>query len=381
MIKRRRFTKQVALATSLGVCSIAGCSQNDSGSGNGGGGSGAAEIDYEGPIPDEIIRNAQEAGGTATIVGGTGESNLADMTGGLAEQFSFGSAEYSQLSDSNITSRLTSERETDNVSIDGLFSGGLGAQTTLVNQTDTLRQIPDSLVGMFEEVGYPENGYGDFYYPNHTFPIVLYYNTDRISEDELPDSYLGMTQDRFDGEVVTESPTTLGGMDAFFATLRETWGDDQFEQWAEGLIENNLQETDSGGQAYTEVANGNNILGFGLIDDLIRARRNDTDPGVDIAWSMMNPHGVELQFPGGLVAESPNPEMAELFAAYAASPEGQRIMADWGIPPVLTEIKQEVFSSIIPSDYGFETGVFNVDDYYDQTQEYADYYEELGFGI
>lgn len=390
MESRRNFTKKAALAASIGVSAIAGCSGggsegSDSGGSSGESGSGDSdsgeteEISYDGPLPTEIVENAQ-GDGAATIYGATGSSQAKEMMEAFGEAISFADAEYVQMGDSGIASRLTSELQSDNVTADATISSGRGALATLQNQSDSIRPNPEYLNDFFEELEYPENGYGEYYYPFNVFPIVTYYNKDRMSEDELPDSYLGMTEDRFDGEIVFESPAVMGGMDAFWATLHAEWGEEQFEEWAQGLLDNNVQLTESGGTAYAELANGNNMLGFGLIDDLVRARQ-DGEPNADIAWDMMNPHATELVFPGVLVNESPNPGMGELFAAYAASREGQEIVASWGAFPAHPEVKQEAFPDLLPDDFSFETGVFNVDNYYENTEEWREYYEELGYGL
>ena len=383
MVSRRTFTKQASLAATVGVSSIAGClgggGSEESGGSIESGGSEATEMAYDGPIPTDIVENAQ-GDDAATVYGATGSSQAQEMMEAFGEAISFAGAEYVQMGDSGIASRLTSELQTGNVTADATISSGRGALATLQTESDAIRQNPDYLNDFFDELGYPEESYGDYYYPFNVFPIVTYYNKNRISEDELPDSYLGMTEDRFDGEIVSESPAVMGGMDAFWATLHAEWGESKFEEWAQGLLDNNIQLTASGGTAYAELANGNNMIGFGLIDDLVRARQ-DGEPNADIAWEMMNPHATELLFPGVLVNESPNPGMGELFAAYAASREGQEIIASWGAFPALPEVKQEAFPDLLPDDYSFESGVFNVDNYYQDTQEWREYYEELGFGL
>jgi len=249
MSSRRNFTKTVALAATLGVSSIAGCAGDTDSASDSGGSSGSEteQISYDGPIPTEIIENAQGDGG-ATVYGATGSSQVVEMIDGMKEAVSFAEGDYVQLGDSGIASRLTSELRSDNVTADALFSTGMGATITLSEETDTLRQTPDYLREMFDDLGYPEEAYGDYFTPANVFPIVTYYNTNRMSEEELPDSYLGMTEDRFDGEIVMETPAVPGGNDAFFATLEEEWGTAQFEEWVQGLFDNNLQETDSGGR-------------------------------------------------------------------------------------------------------------------------------------
>lgn len=379
MSSRREFNKKAALAAAIGVSSIAGCAGDESES-SGDSESGETEaISYDGSIPDQIVENAQ-GDDAATIYGATGSSQAVELMDAFDEAISFAGAEYVQLGDSGIASRLTSELRSNNVTADGTISSGRGALATLQSESDAIRANPEYLLDFFDEMGYPESGYGEFYYPFNVFPIVTYYNTDRISEEELPDSYLGMTEDRFDGEIVTETPAIMGGMDAFWATLHAEWGEDQFEEWAQGLLDNNIQLTDSGGTAYAELANGNNMIGFGLIDDLVRERQ-DGNPSADIAWDMMNPHATELVFPGVLVNESPNPAMGELFAAYCATREGQELIASWGAFPALPEVKQEAFPDLLPDDYSFETGVFNVDNYYENTGMWREYYEELGYGL
>jgi ABC-type Fe3+ transport system substrate-binding protein len=333
-----------------------------------------------GAIPAEMIAAAKEEG-SPTVYGAAPTEDGKYWVEDLDERFSVSGVSYNQMGEPDIWSRITSEFQAGSVAADAALGGGLGGITTVFQNTDALRPIPDNVIDVIEEVGYPESAYGEYYAPGYALPIVTYYNTDMMSESELPESYLGLTEDRFANELSMESPVTLGGTDAFFATLQKELGKSTFEEWAQGLLDNDILLTTSGGAAFNPIANGEKMMGFGLINDLISARQRGEDLPVDIAWKTMNPLAVEVQFPQALTGDAPKPNAGELWMAHGVTPEGQRSVAEWGSFPVKPEIKQEAFPNLLPDGFEFKAAAFNVEDYWSSAEEWQTYFEELGFDV
>ena len=94
MSSRRNFAKKAALAATVGVSSLAGCTGgSESGSDSeGSGDGGSTEISYDGPIPTDIVEGAQ-GDDAATIYGATGSSQAVEMMDAFGEITSFAGAE------------------------------------------------------------------------------------------------------------------------------------------------------------------------------------------------------------------------------------------------------------------------------------------------
>src|SRR5918994_6691102 len=65
---------------------------------------------------------------------------------------------------------------------------------------------------------------------------VIAYNTDELSEDEVPDSVLDLTDSKWKGKI--GFPPTNASFQAFVTTLRLTAGEERTREWLEGLKAN-----------------------------------------------------------------------------------------------------------------------------------------------
>lgn len=157
---------------------------------------------------------------------------------------------------------------------------------------------------------------------------VVAYNTERISEEELPESILDFTDPEWEGRIGW--PPTNGSFQAFVTALRVTQGEDGARQWLEGIQANDPQVYENNIATIEGVAAGEVDVGFVNHYYLFRFLeeqgedfpvRNYYLKGGDVG-SLVNVAGV------GVLKTAPDPEQAQQFANFLVSEKAQQYFAD-----------------------------------------------------
>lgn len=200
-------------------------------------------------------------------------------------------------------------------------AGALGA----VAQEGRLRQLPEEILNRVEErFRDPE---GEWVGISGRARVVAY-NTEQLSEEELPASILGFTDPQWRGDIGW-APTN-GSFQAFVTALRITEGEDVAREWLEGIQINNPRVYENNVAILEGVASGEVDVGFVNHYYLFRAleeqgedfpARNyylqNGDPG-----ALVNVAGV------GILTTADNPEEAQQFVEFLLSEEAQQYFAD-----------------------------------------------------
>jgi len=108
---------------------------------------------------------------------------------------------------------------------------------------------------------------------------VLVYNTDAISESELPDSVLDVTAEEYRGRIGV-APAN-GSFQDFVSVLRDEVGDDGALEWLEGLVAIDAQ-TYANNTAIVEAV-GRGEIDIGLVNHYYNERVLDEDPDASSA--------------------------------------------------------------------------------------------------
>ena len=108
---------------------------------------------------------------------------------------------------------------------------------------------------------------------------VLAYNTDTLSEDEVPDSVLDLTDPQWSGRIGW-APTN-GSFQAFVTALRITEGEDAARDWLEGIIANDPVAFENNTGLVEGVSRGEADLGLTNHYYLFRFLAEDPDFNVD----------------------------------------------------------------------------------------------------
>jgi iron(III) transport system substrate-binding protein len=150
---------------------------------------------------------------------------------------------------------------------------------------------------------------------------VISYNTDTMSEDEVPDSVLDLTDPDWSGRVGW-APTN-GSFQAFVTALRVTEGEDVARDWLEGMIANDVQVFENNASQVEAVGRGE--VDLALVNHYYLARFTAEDPDFPVAnkflpgdiGGLVNVAGV------GVLEATDQPSAAEQLVEYLLSDEVQ----------------------------------------------------------
>jgi iron(III) transport system substrate-binding protein len=150
---------------------------------------------------------------------------------------------------------------------------------------------------------------------------VLSYNTDTLTEDEVPDSVFDLTDPEWEGRV-SWAPTN-GSFQAFVTAMRVTEGDDVARDWLEGMIANDVQVFENNASQVEAVGRGE--VDVALVNHYYLARFTAEDPDYPVEnkflpgdiGGLVNVAGV------GILESTDQPSAAEEFVRYLLSQETQ----------------------------------------------------------
>jgi iron(III) transport system substrate-binding protein len=150
---------------------------------------------------------------------------------------------------------------------------------------------------------------------------VLAYNTDTMTEDEVPDSILDLTDPEWSGRV-SWAPTN-GSFQSFVTALRVTEGEDAARDWLEGMIANDVQVFENNASQVEAVGRGE--VDIAIVNHYYLARFTAEDPDFPVAnkylpgdiGGLVNVAGV------GVLEATDQPSAAEQFVEYLLSDEVQ----------------------------------------------------------
>lgn len=156
---------------------------------------------------------------------------------------------------------------------------------------------------------------------------VLVYNTEELSETDLPASVLDLTEEQWRGRVGW-APTN-GSFQAFVSAMRVELGEEETQRWLEGMIANDVQVY-SNNTSIVE-ATGAGEISVGLVNHYYLYRFLAEDPGFPAA----NYHfpagdvGSMINVAGACVLDTADQvEEATAFLDFMLSDEAQQYFAD-----------------------------------------------------
>ena len=146
--------------------------------------------------------------------------------------------------------------EGDNTRADVFISQDAGALGVLAER-GLFEPLPQALVEAVQDGFYDE----ELRWAGLTARVrVIAYNTERVSEDEVPDSVFDVLDPKWKGRV--GYPPTNASFIAFVSALRAEFGDDRTREFLEGLKANDAQRLDNNILVLNAIANGELDLGL-----------------------------------------------------------------------------------------------------------------------
>lgn len=284
---------------------------------------GTLAIACEQPTPtatgDAETEPVAGAEGSLVIYSGRGES----LIGELIEQFE---------ADTGITVNVrygdTAElaaailEEGDNTPADVFFGQDAGALGAL-QQENLTATIPSELLDQVDSrLRSPEGQWIGISGRSR----VLNYNTDLVSEDELPDSIWDLTEPEWNGRVGW-APTN-GSFQAFVTALRLTEGDDRTWEWLEAMQANNVMALQNNTAIVESLGRGE--VEIGLVNNYYLGRFKAEDPNFPVAQhNTQDDAGAMINVAGiAVMGTSDQQEAAFAFIEYLLRPDAQRFFAE-----------------------------------------------------
>jgi len=204
---------------------------------------------------------------------------------------------------------------------------------------NTVRLADEGVLAPYESAateGWPLRDARGRWYGFAARPRVIVYAPDRVGPDDVPQTWMALTDPRWQGRIVMADPrfgTTGGHLAAMRTYWSELAGDAYYEAFLLGLADNRVKLLPGGNAAVVQaVADGEADVGLTDADDVWAAKRR----GYDVEMVLPR-HGLEGGVGAGtlltpntvaLVAGGPHPAEAGRLIDFLLSPAVERMLAD-----------------------------------------------------
>ena len=164
---------------------------------------------------------------------------------------------------------------------------------------------------------------------------VAAYNTDALTDADLPDSILGFTDPEWKGRI--GFPPTNSSFQAFVAAMIELEGEDATRSFLEGLVANEPELYEDNGATTRAVAAGEIDVGFVNHYYIYEVAAEDGEiPVANHFFTGGDPGALVNSAGAGILATAENPDAAHTLIEYLTGDEGQTYFAEetWEYPVV-----------------------------------------------
>lgn len=275
-----------------------------------------------GEVPTENVGETPEETGPGALVIYSGRSE--SLVGPIIEQFASATGidvEVRYGSTSEMAATLLEEGANSPADIFWAQDpGGLGA----VADAGLFAPLPESITGRVP---------AHFVSPESLWvgisgrARVIVYNTDVLSEDELPTDLMAFTDPEWDGRLGL-APTN-GSFQTMVTGMRTVWGEEETRAWLEGIAANNPSSYENNTAVVAAVGAGEVDAGFVNHYYLYRflAEEGESFPARNYYLNDGGPGSLVMVAGAGQLASSQNPENAERFLDFLLSTVAQQYFA------------------------------------------------------
>jgi iron(III) transport system substrate-binding protein len=260
----------------------------------------------------------EAGGGSITVYSGREEELVAPLFEGFTEETGI---EVDVRYGDSAELAATIAEEGDNSPADVFFAQDPGSLGSVEGQ---LAELPEGALGRVDERF--RDGAGKWVGTSGRVRVIAY-NTEALSEDEVPDSVFELTDPRWKGKLGI-APTNAS-FQAFVTAMRETVGDERTRQWLEDMKANDAQVYERNTPIVEAVASEE--IELGLVNHYYLALVKEEQPDAPVANKYLpgDDPGALVSTAGVAVLESSDDrETAERFVDYLLSEEGQRFYAE-----------------------------------------------------
>ncbi len=210
--------------------------------------------------------------------------------------------------------------EGDRTPADVFLSKSPGSVGFLQNE-GFLQPLSDDLLGLVSDDNAADNG---TWVGITGRQRVLVYNTELVSEDELPESVFDLTNERFRGQVAL--PATNGSFQDWFTVFRAQEGDDVAAQWLADMVANDAIVTESNRPTVDAVGRGE--FQFGLVNHYYNFQQSealgDDHQALNHSFAADDIGSLVIVTAAGIISTTENPDEAQQLIEFMLSEGSQR---------------------------------------------------------
>ena len=272
----------------------------------------------------------QDGGGTLVVYSGREEELVAPLFERFEEET--GTEVDVRYADSAELAATIAE-EGDNSPADVFFAqdpGSLGAVE------DRLAELPDEVLDRVD--GRFRDDDGRWVGTSGRARVVVY-NTDVLTEDEVPDSVFDLTDPKWKGKIGI-APTNAS-FQAFVTAMRLDVGDDRTREWLEDLMENDPKFYERNTPVVEATAAGE--IDVGLVNHyylyLVKAEQGEDTPIANKFLPGDDPGALVSVAGAGVLESAGNADAAERFVEFLLSDESQRFYTEEAEIPLVDGIE------------------------------------------
>lgn len=269
-----------------------------------------------------------EAGGTpvgsageVVIYSGRNENLIADLIGQFQRDTGI-KAEVRYGDTAELAATILDEG--DNSPADVFFSQDAGALGALAKE-NRLQELPEETLSRVADPFRSDDG---VWVGASARARVAVYNTDQLTEADLPNSVLELTDPKWKGKVGW-APTN-GSFQAFVTAFRVLQGDDVVRDWLQGMLDN--EATSFENNAALTLAVGNGELPIGLVNHYylyeVQAEEGKTLPLANHFFAGGDPGSLVNVAGVGVLTTAQNGTQAQAFVDYLLQSNAQTYFAE-----------------------------------------------------
>lgn len=222
----------------------------------------------------------------------------------------------------DLTDRMRQEKE--NVRADVMYGGASTLYIALRNEGLLEPYVPSWAKNVKEEyIDSKSHWYGAM-----KTPIVIFYNTDLLKEDQVPKSWKELADPKYKGMIVSRDSNSSSQQATIVSLLSYYEKENGFEsgvEWLKKLDENTVKYCSSNESHFQSLYQKEAPISYGVLSSVIDSKIKDGIP-----FDIVKPKegSIVLTDCIGLVKNAPHPNAAKAFIEFVGSKEAQIMLAN-----------------------------------------------------
>lgn len=282
---------------------------------------------------------------------------------------------FARLSTRDLSEKSLAEYRVGKYTFD-VLSGGRGGVLPIILQKDMmLQRFPDWFINALKVDGWIQGIYDNegYYVGRNILFMGVSYNTQKVKPEELPKTWMDLTDPKWKGRMATDSPARGGVATNMFGELKAILGEEKWLTLLKGIAAQQPVSIGSSGTLLKSVVSGEYDIGVGcyLGETLANAAI-----GAPVAWVKLEP---VIASPSIflLAQKAPHSNAAILFIDWAIT-DGQKLFEKLeGNTPANPLIKSPMAIGINPYLTDVKLSIMQNDEYWKDNTSYLLLFKDI----